>query len=195
MGNLVYAAIASLDGYIEDEDGDSAGGAGRGGALIRQRPLAAGRHPPPGTPDVRGAARLGDPGPRGASRASSRISRSSGAADKIVYSRTLEAVTSARTRLERDFDPEAVRQTEGGGGRDLTIAGPDSPPGRSKPAWSTSATCSSRPSWWRRQAGPPRRCPAGARAARRTPLRQRHGSSPLPREECDDERSTTKGGS
>ena len=32
------------------------------------------------------------------------------AADKIVYSTTLEAVSSARTRIERDFDPEAVRQ-------------------------------------------------------------------------------------
>ena len=32
------------------------------------------------------------------------------AADKIVYSRTLETVSSARTRIERDFDPEAVRQ-------------------------------------------------------------------------------------
>jgi dihydrofolate reductase len=32
------------------------------------------------------------------------------AADKIVYSRALETVSSARTRIERDFDPEAVRQ-------------------------------------------------------------------------------------
>jgi dihydrofolate reductase len=32
------------------------------------------------------------------------------AADKVVYSRTLETVSSARTRIERDFDPEAIRQ-------------------------------------------------------------------------------------
>src|SRR3981189_2953019 len=32
------------------------------------------------------------------------------AAEKVVYSRSLDAVTTARTRLERDFDPEAVRQ-------------------------------------------------------------------------------------
>ena len=47
------------------------------------------------------------------------------AADKIVYSRTLETVSSARTRIERDFDPEAVRQMKAGAGRDITVAGPD----------------------------------------------------------------------
>ena len=47
------------------------------------------------------------------------------AADKIVYSRTLETVSSARTRIERDFDPEAVRQMKAQAGRDLTVGGPD----------------------------------------------------------------------
>jgi dihydrofolate reductase len=47
------------------------------------------------------------------------------AADKIVYSRTLERVTTARTRIERDFDPEAVRRTKAAAGRDLIIGGPD----------------------------------------------------------------------
>jgi dihydrofolate reductase len=47
------------------------------------------------------------------------------AADKIVYSRTLEAVSSARTRIEREFEPEAVRQLKAAAGRDLTVAGPD----------------------------------------------------------------------
>jgi dihydrofolate reductase len=46
------------------------------------------------------------------------------AADKIVYSKTLEAVASARTRLERDFDPEAVRQLKAVSNRDLSIGGP-----------------------------------------------------------------------
>ena len=32
------------------------------------------------------------------------------AADKIVYSRTLEAVASERTRIEREFEPETVRE-------------------------------------------------------------------------------------
>jgi len=47
------------------------------------------------------------------------------AADKIVYSRTLEAVSTARTRIERDFDPQAVRRMKAATGRDLTVGGPD----------------------------------------------------------------------
>src|SRR5437588_2932994 len=47
------------------------------------------------------------------------------AADKIVYSKTLEAVSSARTRIERDFDPEAVRQMKAAAGRNLTVGGPE----------------------------------------------------------------------
>ena len=46
------------------------------------------------------------------------------AADKIVYSTTLETVSSARTRIARVFDPEAVRQMKARAGRDLTVGGP-----------------------------------------------------------------------
>jgi dihydrofolate reductase len=47
------------------------------------------------------------------------------AADKIVYSKTLETAASARTRIERDFDPEAVRQLKASAERDITVGGPD----------------------------------------------------------------------
>jgi riboflavin biosynthesis pyrimidine reductase len=47
------------------------------------------------------------------------------AADKIVYSKTLETVSSSRTRLERDFDPEAVRQLKAAADRDLAVGGPE----------------------------------------------------------------------
>jgi dihydrofolate reductase len=47
------------------------------------------------------------------------------AADKIVFSRTLETVSSARTRIERDFDAEAVRQMKAAAGRDITVGGPE----------------------------------------------------------------------
>ena len=47
------------------------------------------------------------------------------AADKIVYSRTLETVSSARTRIEREFDPEAVRELKATSERDLLIGGPE----------------------------------------------------------------------
>ena len=47
------------------------------------------------------------------------------AADKIVYSKTLEKVSSARTRIERDFDPEAVRQMKALAESDITVGGPE----------------------------------------------------------------------
>ena len=46
-------------------------------------------------------------------------------ADKVVYSRTLEAPRSARTRIEREFDPEAVRAMKDAAERDLSVAGPE----------------------------------------------------------------------
>ncbi len=42
-----------------------------------------------------------------------------------MYSKTLEAVSSARTRIERDFDPEAVWQMKAQAGRDLIVGGPE----------------------------------------------------------------------
>jgi len=45
------------------------------------------------------------------------------AADKIVYSRTLETVASERTRIEREFDPDAVRQMKAVAERDLSVGG------------------------------------------------------------------------
>ena len=45
------------------------------------------------------------------------------AAEKIVYSRTLEVAGSGRTRVERDFDPAAVRALKASASRDLSIGG------------------------------------------------------------------------
>ncbi len=45
------------------------------------------------------------------------------ASDKIVYSRTLDEVSSARTRLEREFDPEAVRALKASAEKDLVMGG------------------------------------------------------------------------
>ena len=47
------------------------------------------------------------------------------AAEKVVYSRTLEEPSSARTRIEREFDPEAVRQMKASADRDLAVGGPE----------------------------------------------------------------------
>jgi dihydrofolate reductase len=47
------------------------------------------------------------------------------AADKVVYSRTLSEPTTARTRLERDFDPATVRELKARADRDLSVGGPE----------------------------------------------------------------------
>lgn len=44
-------------------------------------------------------------------------------AEKVVYSRTLQTVSSARTRIEREFDPGVVRQLKEGSGSDITVGG------------------------------------------------------------------------
>jgi riboflavin biosynthesis pyrimidine reductase len=46
------------------------------------------------------------------------------AADKVVYSTTLETVSSDRTRLERTFDPAAVRQLKSSARADISVGGP-----------------------------------------------------------------------
>ena len=67
-------------------------------------------------------------------------------ADKIVYSKTLETASTAVTRIERVFDPEAVRQMKAQTQRDLTVGGPELAAHASGRRWLTSATFSWRPS-------------------------------------------------
>ncbi len=126
MAKLIYSAIASLDGYIADEDGnfDWAAPDAEVHAFVNdlERPAGTylyGRR----MYDVMAA---WETMPTGAdqppvTRDFAEIWR---AADKIVYSNTLQTVSSARTRIERDFDPEAVRQLKAAAGRDLTVGGP-----------------------------------------------------------------------
>lgn len=47
------------------------------------------------------------------------------AAEKVVYSRSLSAASTARTRIERAFDPVAVAQMKTQAGHDLTVGGPN----------------------------------------------------------------------
>lgn len=46
------------------------------------------------------------------------------AADKIVYSQALQTVSSTRTRIEREFDPDAIRRLKESSEADITIGGP-----------------------------------------------------------------------
>jgi dihydrofolate reductase len=45
------------------------------------------------------------------------------ATEKVVYSRTLQTSSSARTRIERDFDPDAIRQLKETAGADISVGG------------------------------------------------------------------------
>ncbi len=47
------------------------------------------------------------------------------AAEKVVYSTTLASVSSAKTRIERTFDPDAVRELKARADHDLTVDGPN----------------------------------------------------------------------
>lgn len=126
MAKLIYTAITSLDGYVADEDGNfdwaepdeevhtfindlerpvgtSLYGRRLYEVMIAWETLPLADQPP----FVRDFAEIWR------------------AADKIVYSKTLEAVSSARTRIERDFDPEGVRQLKAAAERDIMVGGPD----------------------------------------------------------------------
>jgi dihydrofolate reductase len=123
---LIYSAIASLDGYVADEDGnfDWAAPDEELHAFVNDLERSVGTYlygrrmyetmvfwetahtlvdQPPGVQDY------------------TQIWQ---AADKVVYSTTLQTPSSARTRIEREFDPGAVRQMKARAGRDISVGGP-----------------------------------------------------------------------
>jgi dihydrofolate reductase len=125
MANLIYSANTSLDGYIEDEHGsfDFTEPTEEVHGFINDRVRGVGTH-------LYGR-RLYDtmsvwetldsePGARPVTIDFAQIWRG---ADKIVYSRTLETVTTAKTRVEREFDPEAVRRLKVEADSDLLVGG------------------------------------------------------------------------
>ena len=124
MANLIYSAITSLDGYVADEAGnfDWAAPDEEVHRFVNdlERPVGTylyGRR----MYEVMRAWETMD-ADQPVAQDFAEIWR---AADKIVYSRTLETVSSARTRIERGFDAEAVRQLKATVGRDLSVGGPD----------------------------------------------------------------------
>ena len=125
MAKLIYSAIASLDGYVEDAHGkfDWAAPDEEVHAFVNdlERPIgtylygrrmyetmvswetvSGGADQPAVTRDFAGIWR---------------------AAEKIVYSRTLQTASSFRTRIERDFDAEAIRALKRASGSDIAIGG------------------------------------------------------------------------
>jgi dihydrofolate reductase len=127
MAKLIYSAITSLDGYVADEDGNFDWAAPdeevhsfvndlerRVGTYLYGRRMYETMvywetaHALPDQPLV-----------------AEDFAELWQAADKIVYSKTLATVSSARTRIERDFDSKAVRQMKASAERDITVGGPD----------------------------------------------------------------------
>jgi dihydrofolate reductase len=125
MAKLIYSAITSLDGYVADEDGnfDWAEPDEEMHTFVNEleRPVGTylyGRR----IYDVMVAWETMDLSEQPPFiRDYAEIWR---AADKIVYSRTLETITSARTRLERDFDPESIRRMKALAEPDISVGGP-----------------------------------------------------------------------
>lgn len=127
MANLIYSFIMSLDGYVADRDGRFDWGEpdeevhtfvnglqrGIGTFLFGRRlyevmvawedPSAFAQEPP----YIQDFAELWK------------------AADKVVFSRTLDRPSSERTRIEREFDADAVRQLKADAGQDLAVGGPE----------------------------------------------------------------------
>jgi dihydrofolate reductase len=125
MPKLIYQAIASLDGYVEDEEGnfDWAAPDGEVHAFVNdlERPIGTylyGRRMYE-TMVFWETVNTGTDRPA-VTRDFAEIWR---AAEKIVYSRNLATVSSARTRIERDLDPDAVRRLKETSKTDITIGG------------------------------------------------------------------------
>jgi dihydrofolate reductase len=127
MARLIYSAITSLDGYVADQEGnfDWAEPDEEVFAFVNdlERPVGTylyGRRMYETMVYWETAHTLADQ-----PAVAQDFTAIWQAADKVVYSRALETVSSARTRIERAFDPEAVRQMKAQAGRDITVGGPD----------------------------------------------------------------------
>ena len=127
MAKLIYSAIASLDGYIADEDGsfDWAVPDEEVHAFINDLVRPVGTYLYGRRMYEMMVVWENDPSIAEQSPLLRDFAEIWRAADKVVYSRTLEAVPTSKTRMERDFDPETVRRLKASTGRDLTVSGPD----------------------------------------------------------------------
>lgn len=125
MAKLIYTAITSLDGYIEDEGGDIDWGAPdeEVHAFVNdaERPIGTYLY---GRRMYETMTYWETVSPAGDQDAVSRdYAAIWQAADKIVYSRTLQAPSTARTTIERDFEPAAIRRLKESSARDISIGG------------------------------------------------------------------------
>ena len=124
MGRLIYSAITSLDGYTEDATGDFQWSAPDEEVHRFVNDLTR----PVGTQllgrrmyETMAYWETDDPGWSDYEQDFASIMQGS---DKVVYSRTLTEPSTPRTRIEREFDAEAVRALKGSTDRDLAVGGP-----------------------------------------------------------------------
>jgi dihydrofolate reductase len=125
MARLHYAAICSLDGYTEDADGkfDWSAPDLEVHTFVNdlERPLGTALYGRRMYETLAVWQTIGGPEHEPTENDYAEVWR---ATDKVVYSTTLTAVSTPRTRLERVFDPEAVRRLKSAAASDLSIGGP-----------------------------------------------------------------------
>jgi len=121
---LIYAMIASLEGYVEDESGrfDWAAPDEEIHAFVNEleRPIGTYLYGRRMYETMVAWETMYDEHP--VMRDFAELWR---AAEKIVYSRSLESASSARTRVEHDFDAGAVRRLKESAQGDIGIGGPE----------------------------------------------------------------------
>ena len=127
MAHLIYSAISSLDGYIEDADGnfDWAMPDEEVHRFINNLERAAGTHLYGRRMYETMMVWETDPNLAAESPLMRDFAEIWQAANKIVYSKTLETVSTRRTQLERALDPGAIRHLKEAVEDDILIGGPE----------------------------------------------------------------------
>jgi dihydrofolate reductase len=125
LANLIFSAIASLDGYIEDASGrfDWAEPDEEVHSFVNDLTRPVGTYLLGRRMYETMAYWESPPDLAAQPRYVQDFAAIWQSADKIVYSRTLQAVETARTQLEHDFDPEAVGRLKAAASRDLAVGG------------------------------------------------------------------------
>jgi len=126
MAKLIYSAICSLDGYVADAEGnfDWSMPDEEVHTFVNdlERPIGTylfGRR-------MYEVMRYWETAPTGNRERSAEqeYAKIWQAADKIIYSKSLDDVSTARTRIEREFDPNTVQQLKAAAARDISVGGP-----------------------------------------------------------------------
>jgi dihydrofolate reductase len=127
MAKLIYVSNVSLDGFIEDEHGrfDWTAPSDEAFAFITDLVRPIGTHLYGRRLYETMAVWETDPAFAAQSELMADFAHVWQAADKIVYSTTLDTVSTAKSRLERRFDPDSVRRMKADASRDLTVGGPN----------------------------------------------------------------------